>query len=324
MAKEGTMNISAIVVLISGVVMLLYSFYYIQQLSYSIGVYSGIASTIRSYNITANTSANNLLASITQSTTLLFALHISYILLPLAILIFGIGVIWLFTRSNIKYTSMILMMSSIICIILVAILEFDFNFTGLLSVFPVAYIGSAMALVCGAYPFLKSDYRPQLAKRPVHPIRIDPNTPYSNMKTISVKLMGKLSGDIRILDMHFDVAALDNLMQLIDKNSSRYKSIMVLTKADRLGSDFENSYRDFKSELANRHLGFELRVLDQQKASQQHERLLIDESTAYKIPPFNIINRKSDHIIGINFKEAQQRFNDLWSEATKFENMKPI
>src|SRR5208283_6085052 len=113
MGKDNALNISAIIVLIGGGILLLYSFYYIQQLSYSIGVYAGISSTIRTYNISANTASNNLFAAIAQSTTLVFALHLSYLLLPFAILIFSIGIVWLFTKSYMKYTSMILIMCSI-------------------------------------------------------------------------------------------------------------------------------------------------------------------------------------------------------------------
>jgi len=322
MGRDNAISTGAAIVLSAGVILLLYSFYYIQQLSYSIGVYSGISTAIRSYNLTNASTTNTLIAAVSQSTTLLFALHISYVLLPFAILIFGIGIVWLFTKSYMKYTSMILVLCSIIFAVIVTVLEFDFKFTSILSAIPAAYIGSAAALICGVYYFWRTDYRPPQQKRPVHPISINPDTPYSNMRTISSRLMSKLSGDLRILDMHFDATALGNLMQLIDKNSSKYRGIMVLTKADRLGSDFDSSFKDFKRELENRNVQFELRVLDQQSASKQHERLLMDDSTAYKIPPLNIINKKSDHIVGINFKEASRQFNDLWAEARRFENTK--
>ena len=142
------------------------------------------------------------------------------------------------------------------------------------------------------------------------------------MKVLSNRIMRKLHGEIKILDMHFDTSSLDNLMQLISGHTQQYRQISVLTSASRLGTSFESSYNDFRSELANRNVAFELRVLSTADAAKQHERILMDDDTAYKIPPFNIINKKNEHIVGINHAEANGRFGKLWSEATKFENLK--
>jgi hypothetical protein len=62
-------------------------------------------------------------------------------------------------------------------------------------------------------------------------------------------------------------------------------------------------------------------VLDDGDAAKQHERLLLDGSEAYKIPPLNIINKKSEHITAVNRDDAARRFEDLWSRAIKFENI---
>ena len=48
----------------------------------------------------------------------------------------------------------------------------------------------------------------------------------------------------------------------------------------------------------------------------------MDSMLAYKIPPLNIINQKNEHIVGINIREVQFKFNNLWAKATKFENLK--
>lgn len=328
MTKETGLSISAIAVLIGGFIALLYSFYYMQQLSYSIGVYSGISSAIRGYNVINKTNgtsaASDLVAAGAQSATLSLALHLTYVILPFAVLILAIGIIWLFTRSYLKFSGTILLISSIIYLILVALLEFDFSFKSILFAFPIAYIGGFLALAGGLYSVFKVEYKVSLTKRAIPQISINPETPYSNMKLLSNRLMKKLSGDIKILDMHFDVVALDNLMQLIDKNMAQYRQIYVLTKSDRLGDDFEKPYNDFKNELANRKVGFELRVLDPKTAEKQHERILMDDSTAYKIPPLNIINKKSEHVVGINHKEASTKFHYLWSEAKKFENLNEL
>ena len=214
------------------------------------------------------------------------------------------------------------MISSAIYLILIVILEFDFSFQGAFSTFPFAYLGGALVLVGGTYPLWKVYFKPPLAKRNVQPVSLSSDTPYSNMKLLSNRIMRKLNGEIKILDMHFDTNSLDNLMQLIASHMAQYRQISVLTSTTRLGASFEKSYGDFKNELANRNVIFDLRVLTPEDAAKQHERLLIDDSTAYKIPPLNIINKKNEHIVGVNHNEADRRFSDLWSKATKFENLR--
>ncbi len=321
MGKGGDLNAGQALVLAGGFIALLYTFYYMQQLSYSIGIYSGISKTITAYNITNSTARSALVGSLSQSATLQLALHLTYALLPFVIIIFAVGILWFFSKSYSRLTASILIVSSTIYIILVAILELDFSFNGALSTFPVAYLGGALALVGGAYPLLRAYYRPPIAKR-AHPVSIYSDTPYTNMRLLSRRIMGRLKGEIKILDMHFDVNSLDNLMQLVDRHTQQYSKISVLTSTMRLGSGFDKPYSDFKRELANRNVEFELRVLAPENAAKQHERILMDDATAYKIPPINIINKKNEHIVGINQREARNLFDNLWSKATKYENMK--
>jgi hypothetical protein len=322
MSRDNELSISQAVVLIGGFITLLYTFYYTQQLSYSIGIYFGVSRAIVAYNITNKTAGNALLNAVSQSTTLALALHLTYALLPFTVIILAIGIVWLFSNSYSRLTASVLIISSIVYLILVAILEFDFSFSSALSTFPFAYLGGALALAGGSYSLWKMYNRSPLTKRAVHPLAINPDTPYSNMRLISNRIMRKLSGEIRILDMHFDTNSLDNLMYLMERHMQQYTQISVLTSKTRLGSQFEKSYGNFKNELANRNVAFELRVLEVEEAAKQHERVLMDNSTAYKIPPLNIINKKNEHIVGINQKEAYDRFNKLWSKATKYENLK--
>ena len=173
----------------------------------------------------------------------------------------------------------------------------------------------------GAYTFLEINGKPSQVSA-AGPISIDPQTPYTNVMILSKRLMSKLNGDIKILDMHFDANGLENLSRLLSGNLERYKSVSVLAKRDRLGSEFIRNYSDFKNELGNKGVAFELKVLNDMDAGEQHERVLMDGSSAYKIPPLNIINRKSEHIVSINHREAEARFNRLWTNSTKLENLK--
>lgn len=322
MGKTEWPNISQLLVLIGGFVSLLYTFYYMQQLSYSVGVYTGISRTLAAYNVTNSTAPTVLAASISQSTTLNLALHLTYVLLPFAVLMLAIGIIWLFSTAYSRLSASILMMSSVIYGIFVAVLELDFRFSGALLTFPIAYAAVLLVFAGSAYPLWKTYYRAKFTKRSPPPVTINPETPYTNMRLISNRIMRRLNGNIRILDMHFDTNSLDNLMQLAGKHTQQYNRILVLTSSMRLGTDFGKSYRDFKSEMSNKKVLFELRILSQEEAAKQHERLLMDENIAYKIPPLNIINRKNEHIVGINHDAAMRTFDNLWSKATKYENMR--
>jgi hypothetical protein len=322
MEKPGALGIAALLVLIGGFATLMYSFYYIQQLSFNLGIYYGIQGTVSALNASKTAVGSNLL-QVTQGpiSTLPLGLHLSYVLVPFAVIIFALGILWLFSKAYSKAMAVVLAFASVVYLALAALLQLDFfSFTGTQLVLSGAYVGGVLALAGASYVLLRSTGKS--SRRVAQQISIDPETPYSNMKILSNRLMKRLSGEIRILDMHFDVSALDNLIQLTQGNLGRYKSISVLAKADRLNSEFEKRYKDFKSELENKGIAFELRVLSEKDASKQHERMLIDENSAYKIPPLNIINKKSEHIVSIKQADAVHRFSDMWSEATRFENFK--
>ncbi len=317
MVKASELNISSILAPLGGFATVLYTYYYIQQLSLNLGIYYGVNGTIKAYNINAS---SKLLEALGQTSTLPVALHLSYVLVPFSLIIFSIGILWLFSKSYSKMMAATMAFASIVYLIIAAILQLDFfGFSNTLFILPGSYIGGILALAAAVYFMVKSGSNTH-SKRSAQQITINPETPYSNMKILSNKLMKKLSGQIYILDMHFDVSALDNLIHLVDGNLDRYKSISVLAKADRLNAEFEKRYKDFKIELENKNVSFELRILSEKDASKQHERMIIDNSSAYKIPPLNIINRKSEHIVGIKHDEAMHRFSDMWSEATRFDN----
>jgi hypothetical protein len=194
--------------------------------------------------------------------------------------------LWLFSKMYSRYMAAILIFASVIYVIIAALLQLDFKFSSALGILPGAYIGSLLAMIAGSYVLVKSSIKGTAPKRAVRQISINPDTPYSNMRILS------------------------------------YRSISVLAKSDRLNNEFEKSYTDFKNELKNKNVEFELRILSDKEAFKQHERMLIDDSSAYKIPPLNIINKKSEHIVSINSKDALHRFNTLWSEAVRFENFR--
>ncbi|MCL4372376.1 hypothetical protein M1373_03605 [Candidatus Marsarchaeota archaeon] len=300
--------------LIAGFIAMLSDFYYMQVLSYSVGLVKGITSMITAYNITPS---NTLIASLSGSSALAIAVHITYIMLPFALIIFAIGAVWLLGRQSYRVLSVGMLFSSIIFGMLLGVLNADFYLGPLIGLGPFA--GVALGVAAGAIGF--SDSSRRHGSYSLRPISINPETPYSNMLVLSSRFFSKLSGDISILDMHFDDKAMENLLMLMEGHVQEHSLLRILTGTSRLGSHFHRNYFDFKEELSNKGISLELRVMPGNDAQQQHERLIIDSKNAYKIPPMNIINRKSEHIVSINRSEAVSRFEDIWQRSTKYENL---
>jgi hypothetical protein len=301
---------------------LFYMFHYMQVLSESLGAYYEAETLVNAYNLTAS---SGMLALLSGSSSIRLALYLTYVLLPFSLVMFVIGILWFFTKAYSKLTGAVMSITAVIYLLIMAVLENNFVFHSTWLGLAVVCAGGLLVLLSGAHALglfsgAAGPGKAETRRRSVQ-IGIDPATPYSNMMMLSSKLMGRLSGEIKILDMHFDVTALDNLARLMGKNTGRYSKISVLSKRERLGEDFAASYRDFKEEMLASHIEFELRVMAEEDSSKQHERLLLDGSEAYKIPPLNIINRKSEHITAVNLAEAARRFDDLWSRAMKYDNM---
>ncbi len=314
---------SATMALLGGFFSVFYVFHYMQVLSYSLGAYYEAESIVSANSINATPAMFSMMAG---SSSIRLALYLTYVLLPFAMVMLTIGVLWFFAKVYSRLTGSVLLLTSLIYLLIVAALENNF-------VFHSTWLGLAIVCVSGLLTLVASVNSlgafgggmfaaPDKARRRPVQIGIDPEMPYTNMQVLSSKLMGRLSGELKILDMHFDASALDNLMRMVSKNADRYSKIEVLSKRDRLGEEFALVYRDFKTEMLSKHVEFDLRVLDDGDASKQHERFLFDGNEAYKIPPLNIINRKSEHITAVNRSDAAKRFDDLWSRAIKFDNLR--
>ena len=314
-------SVEGYLAMVSGFIAIFYSFYYVEQLSYSVGFNTGLLGVAETYNISIPKSIALSNAAISIQ-TLRFAWYIPYIMLPFALIMFGIGIIWVLSKSHQRITSISLCFASLIFVMLSLLLQVNLHFSGDLAigVLSLSFVGGGAGILAGIAGFVDA-YPQQDKNRSVGGIRsiaIDPQTPYTNMINLASRL--KLTGHVMILDMHFDYKAVENLSRLISRSYGRYDAIMLLTKQDRLGKDFMKSYSDLKEELMAANVTLEIRILHQKDASEQHERLLIDSFRAYKIPPLNIINKKSEHIVSINYQNALKRFNDLWARATKYEN----
>jgi hypothetical protein len=134
---------------------------------------------------------------------------------------------------------------------------------------------------------------------------------------LSRELFSNLKGDVKIVDMHFDSAGMENLALLINDSKANYSKIYVLSNGERLGADFRKRYSNLVAELSNRKIYFEVRIMNTEDAAAQHERFIVDSGHAYKIPPLNIINKKSEHIVSIKHGEAMRRFDYMWGRGSK-------
>ena len=306
--------------LIASFAMIMLLFYFDRIISFSIGLGSGISIVANIYGsvnrtILSNSSLSSIVASVP---TLKLAIYIIYLMLLFDIVILSISISWIFSKQYIKFTSILLAFSAFIGIILLAIMQFNFSFNQF-TLLAAYYTMSFIVMFIGVAVFVQQEK----SARTTHAqsLEINPNTPYSNLFRISSKIFSRLSGDVYILDMHFDLKGLENLSKLLQiSQNAQISSISILSKKDRIAGEFEKWYFDFEKELKNKGIRFELRILVDQDAQEQHERLLIDSARAYKIPPLNIINKKSEHIVSIDYKSSRARFDTIWSRSLKFEN----
>jgi len=151
-------------------------------------------------------------------------------------------------------------------------------------------------------------------------MRIEPGTPYTNLLNLRDTIFSKLSGDVRIVDKHFNSAAISNLHRLLETNLTNIRKLEVLSSKEMFDAKFNDNYTDFKNELRNRGVEFNLMLMSDADSVEQHERFVFDDSKAYKIPPLNIINKKSEHIVSLRVGEARSRFEALAKNATKYDN----
>ena len=149
---------------------------------------------------------------------------------------------------------------------------------------------------------------------------IDPTTPYSNLINLKDNVFANLSGTIRIVDKHFNSVAVENLHRLIADSLDSYKAIDIITSDEMLDSDFNKNFTDFKRELNTAGVEANIKIMNIADASDQHERFIFDDSSAFKIPPFNIIHKKSEHITRINVRDARKRYDVLDKNSVKIEN----
>jgi hypothetical protein len=161
---------------------------------------------------------------------------------------------------------------------------------------------------------------PIKSPKPRIELEMDPSKPYTNLLKIKDEIFSQLTGSVGIVDKHMNSTGIENLHRLIHDNLGNISEINILTSAEMLDGEFSRNYLDCKSEVEHSGARINVLVMSEADSSQQHERFLFDGTNAYKVPPFNIIHKKSEHITRINLSDASKRFDELYKGSTKYEN----
>ena len=306
---------AGIILVAAALVLLANGIFDVQQFGVQYGLGVGAALESSAYNLSV---VQSLQPTVIEVKAIYQAILESFMISGIGIVLFGLSLSLLIRNPTVmdkyldKYVPVHLVLLFVYLLLLI-IMHITFGF-GLY----VAYAALGVCVVVDIY--LAADAGRSLQKRKdSESIKIDPSTPYANLVTIREKLFGNLSGEVRIVDKHFNSGAISNLYRLFPEES-KISKVSVITSEEMLDSKFGVNYNDLREEFLNRGVEFEVRVMKREDSSEQHERFVFDDSLAYKIPPFNIINKKSEHILSMDQAEAKRRFDYLYRGAAKLEN----
>ncbi len=311
----------AILLIAASVVLLSNGIFSMEQFSIQYGVGAGALLQSSAYNLTvapllrgASLQIQTLYRSILES-ALLTGLGFVMFVMALVLLIHSPGRYGSYLR---RYVPVHIMLAVVYIVVMVIVQSAVSIPLSPLYIY-LTYIAVGISIFFDIY--LEYDARRHAARRFGRDININPQTPFANMMNLRAQLFDLLSGDIGLVDRHFNSAAMSNLYRLLPMDGdTKVKSMKIVTSEEMLDSKFRNNYFDLKEELKNSGIGFELRVMRGEDATAQHERFIIDENGAYKIPPMNIINKKSEHITRMNARDAKKRFDYLCQNSIKYEN----
>ncbi len=313
-----------VIFLVLGSLMLLFgSIYLVEELSIFYGI--GIGATVQSLNDNSSVASSVALAA-TQLQTVHKDILEAYVLFLVALLLTA-GAFIMLVRRNERGTASqeryVPFHGALVAVyVLLLYLIFSGPYATILNVYmDVTYAGIVICFACDIYLEYSRRAHPQSKGTKLkRTIAMDPSTPFSNIMSLKDDIFANLNGHLRIIDKHFNSTALGNLHRLMEDSKGNFTKVTVLTSKDMLDSDISNSVSDFKSELASKGIGFEVRLMDDKDAIDQHERVMLDDKIAYKMPPFNIINKKSEHITSISYDQASKRFVYLYGRAIRLDN----
>ncbi|HUC38865.1 MAG TPA: hypothetical protein VL944_01920 [Candidatus Acidoferrum sp.] len=327
--EEGALikrNVSYVYIILSiaSLMLIFGSVYLVYKLSVLYGV--GIGSSLQSYadNRTVISSLSPVALNLS---TLGEGVLESFIAFVVALLLGGASFILLLSRRDLpskatsKYTFMHATLS-VIFILLFSLAALGIPYGYQSEYMYVPYFGFVICIGSIAYIeyIIRVKQPHRTGARGKSAFAIDPAKPFSNMVSVQQQVFSNMSGHIRVIDKHFNSAALQNFYRLMEKDIANFNKVTILTSREMLTSSFPQQITDLRNELSGYGIELDARLMDPKDTVEQHERMMLDDRTAYKIPPFNIINTRSEHITKINFGEADRRFAQLYSRAIKLDN----
>ncbi len=313
---------SIVILLLAGSLILFAGSVYLTK-NFAIEYGAGLGAVLQS--IHTNSSIVQSLQPVVANLSLFrLAIDISYMISVLSLLLFGAAFLLFIRRKELGTGTIrtygLLHSASMIFYTIVFALLLSYFYTYMNDYYLyIIYFGIAVCLAADIYIQydLRMNIRPNRARSSIH---MDPSRPFSNMVSLKEGIFSKMSGHLRIVDKHFNSSSMVNFHRLVSGYAQKFNRITVLTSEEMLDGAFPTSVTDMKNEFAASGTEFEVRILDKKDAADQHERIVLDDSIAYNIPPFNIINRKSEHVSRIKLSDANSRFHYLYGRASKIDN----
>ena len=126
-------------------------------------------------------------------------------------------------------------------------------------------------------------------------ISIDPDKQYTSLKKFE-NLLGKLQGDVFVLDKHLDGKGLDILLMLDEKKVNSLSILAGLGKLKERPS-LKRKFDAFSKEMERKGICTQIRILDPQDEKDIHDRFIKDSSIIINTLPLNIPNEKLANIV---------------------------
>ncbi|MGC8710380.1 MAG: hypothetical protein ACP5RF_02110 [Candidatus Micrarchaeia archaeon] len=319
--REDKHVIALVLLNVFSIVLMLSAIFSVQLLSiaYGTGVGAYIQSAADKMNVTAI-----MQPAVSELSHIYTSILESYLLFVLAITAEGLAFMLIMRQSvkNRESKRYLYMHAFVIALfmLLYLLISTSFSISNVLFYTVLSVSGIAACFIIDSYLFYELR-RPQIARQIRRlAIEIDPSTPYANVLELQDRLFSKLSGNLRIIDKHFNSTSMANLYRLISPYLGNLTAVRIITSKEMLDKGFSNNYNDLKAELAKSNIEIELRIMNDDAAREQHERLMFDNKDAFKIPPLNIINKKSEHVLKMNMRDAKERYEQLYRNSVKFEN----
>ena len=110
---------------------------------------------------------------------------------------------------------------------------------------------------------------------------ISPRTPYSNLVRLR-RVLRQESGTVTWADQHFGARAFEELVDELDP--TKVTELRIISGAAAVSAKSFKDYERFRDEMRTKGVAVEWRV---DAIREWHDRWLIDDKTAYNVPPVN-------------------------------------